>query len=51
MGTLHEDQYTFMIVSRSLLLRMRNTSEKTFRENQNTIIYSIIFAKVVPAMR
>ena len=26
-GTLHEDQYIFLIISRSLVLRMRNISE------------------------
>jgi len=28
MGTLHEDRYTFMIISRSVLLRMRNVADK-----------------------
>jgi len=28
MNTLHEDQYTFVIISRSVLLRMRNVSNK-----------------------
>jgi len=32
MGTLHEDRYTFLIVSRSLL-RVRNVSEKNCIEN------------------
>ena len=35
-GSLHEDQYTFLITSRSFLLRMRNVSDKSCRENQNT---------------
>jgi len=30
-GTLQEDQYTFMIISRTVLLRMRNVSEKSFK--------------------
>ena len=34
--TLHEDKYTFLIISHSILLRMRNVSDKTSRENQNT---------------
>ena len=34
--TLHEDRYTFLIISRSFLLRMRNDSDKSCRENQNT---------------
>ena len=36
-GTLHEaDRYTFLIISRSVLLRMRNVSDKSCGENQNT---------------
>ena len=35
-GTLHEDRYKFLIVSRPFLLRMRNVSDKSCRENQNT---------------
>jgi len=34
-GTLHEDQYTFLILSRSVLLRMKNVSEKR-KETRNT---------------
>jgi hypothetical protein len=34
-GTLHEDQYTFLIISRSVLLRMRNVSD-TVVEKINT---------------
>jgi hypothetical protein len=35
-GTLHEDLYTFMIIYCLILLRMRNISYKSCRENQNT---------------
>ena len=35
-GTLHEDLCTFMIISRSFLLRMRNVSYKICGRNQNT---------------
>ena len=35
-GTLHEDLCTFVITSRSVLLRMRNIANKSRRENQNT---------------
>jgi hypothetical protein len=31
---LHEDQYTFLILSRSFLRRMRNISHESCRENQ-----------------
>ena len=35
-GTLHEDQYIFLIISRSVLLRMGNVADKICGENQNT---------------
>jgi hypothetical protein len=35
-GTLREDRCTFLIISRSFLLRMRNVSDRNCRENQNT---------------
>jgi hypothetical protein len=41
-GTLHEDQYTFSIISRSFLFKMRNVSDRSYRENQNT---HLIFGK------
>jgi hypothetical protein len=34
-GTLYEDQYTFLITSRSVLLIVKNISDKSSRENQN----------------
>ena len=34
-GTLHEDLCTFVIISHSVLLRMRNVSNKSYTENQN----------------
>jgi hypothetical protein len=34
--TLHEDRHTFMIISRSVLLRMRNFSDKICTETRNT---------------
>ena len=34
-GTLQEDQYTFLIKSRPILLRMKNVLDKSCRENQN----------------
>jgi hypothetical protein len=42
-GTLPEDQYTFLIVSRSVLFRMRNVSDKSCRENQNTLYDEKLF--------
>jgi len=35
-GTSHEDQYTLFIIPRSVLPSMRNVSDKSCRENQNT---------------
>ena len=35
-GYLHEDKYSFVIVSRPFLLRMRKISGRNCRENQNT---------------
>jgi hypothetical protein len=35
-GTLHADRYTFSIMSRSVLLRMKNVSVKSCRETRNT---------------
>ena len=35
-ATVHEDRYTFTLISRSVLFRMRNVSDKSGRENQNT---------------
>ena len=50
-GTLHEDQHTFLIISRSFLSRMRNVSDKSCRENQNThFVVSNFFSKIGPFM-
>ena len=42
-GTLHEDQYTFLITFRSVLFRQKNVSHRDCRENQNTHFCSITF--------
>jgi hypothetical protein len=51
--TSHEDQYTFLIISRSFLLRMRNALDRSCRGNQNTLFMfnNIIFPKIVPLAR
>jgi hypothetical protein len=41
-GTLLEDRYTFLIISRSVLLRVRNVSDKSHREKTH-ILCSINF--------
>ena len=35
-GTLHEDQYIFLIISHLVLLRMKSVSDKICREYQNS---------------
>ena len=40
------------IISLSVLVRMRNVSDKSCRENQNThFVFSDFFPKIVPFMR
>jgi len=49
MSTLHEDLFTFVIIPRSVILKMRNASDKSCRENQNTcfVINEFSFPKIV----
>jgi hypothetical protein len=49
-GTLHEDLFTFRIISCWILLRIRNASDELSRENQDAHLYSITFfpPKIVP---
>jgi hypothetical protein len=42
-GTLFEDQYTFLIISHSVLLRWRNILDQSCRENQNTFYVQQLF--------
>jgi len=44
-GTLHDYQYTFFIISRPVLLRMKNVSDKRRRENRN-IHFIVSFVKI-----
>ena len=44
-GDLRKDQYIFFIISRSFVLRMKNVSDKSCRENQNThFVFSNFFS-------
>ena len=45
MDTLHEDPFIFMIISRSVFLRVRNVSEKSCRENNIHFIFNFFFRK------
>ena len=49
-GILHEDQYIFLTISRSVLFRMRNVSDKNCRENQHTLFIFIValFTDMLP---
>ena len=38
-GTLHEDLLAFIVISRWILLKMRNFSDSYYRENQNTHLF------------
>jgi len=50
--TVHEDHYTFLTISRSLIRRMRNVSDKNCREDQNShFVFNIFFVKIVPFVR
>jgi len=42
-GYFNEDQYIFFITLHSVLLRMRNLSDKNYRKNQTHILCSITF--------
>jgi hypothetical protein len=45
-GTLHEGVFTFMTISRWILPRMRNVSDKSCRDNQNThFVFSNFFSE------
>jgi hypothetical protein len=44
MGTLLEEQHKTLTISRSVLLRMRNVSDRLYRGNQNThFVYGNIY--------
>jgi len=50
--TLNESQRTILIMSCSVLLKMRNISEKSYRENEKThFIFNNLFPKILPIMR
>jgi len=52
LDALHEDQYIFLVVSRSFLLRMRNSSDRICKENQNTRFkFNNFFLKIAPFVR
>jgi len=46
MGTLHEDQCTFFIISCSLLLIMRNVSTNVVQKIKHTFYIQLCFLKI-----
>ena len=44
-------QYTFLIILRSSLLRMRNASDKVVEKIKTHVVFSNFFSKIVPFMR
>ena len=50
-GTSHEDRCTFMVIYRCILLAVRNVSDRSCREIQNThFMFSNFFPKTVQFM-
>ena len=49
-GTLREDRYTCMITSRSVLLRMRNFSDKSCSEKNPHFMINNPLTKILPLM-
>jgi len=51
-STVRGCQYTFLIICRPVLLRMRNLSDKTCKENQIThFVIHNLFTKILPFIR
>jgi hypothetical protein len=50
-GTLHEDRHIYFFISCSILLRMRNVSDKRCRESQTRFVLCTFSSKIVPFMR
>jgi len=51
-GYFTGDHYTFLIISRSVLLRLKNVADKSCRETQSThFMFSNIYSKIMLFMR
>jgi len=51
-GYFTGDQYTFLIISRLVLLRIKNVSDKSCRETRNThFMFNKVYSKIVSFMR
>jgi len=52
MTSTYENQYTFLIIHLSVLVRMRNVSDKIRRDDQNThYMFNKFSQKILPFMR
>jgi len=50
--TLHEEQYKFFIIFRSILLKIKNGSQNFVEKHKTHILCSItFFSKIVPFVR
>ena len=49
MGTLHEDRYTFSIISRSILIKMRNISDKIVEKIETHFMFNNFFFENIAA--
>jgi hypothetical protein len=43
MGTLHADQYTFLILSYLILLKIKNVTDKTVEKIRTCILCTVTF--------
>ena len=50
-GTLHEDQYTFLTISRSFIFRMKNVSDEVQEKIKTYFVYNPFFSKISQFMR
>ena len=52
MGTIHVNQFTFIIISRSVLLRMKNISDEFVEKIKTNFTFSkCFFRQIFPFMR
>jgi len=49
-GSLHENQFTFLMISRSVLPSMRNVSDKVVEKIKTHILSAVIFFKEIRAV-
>jgi len=51
MGALHADKYTFLIISCSILLKIKNVSDENVDIKTHFMFNNFFFSKIVPFMR